>query len=188
MRTPLKQRELEDAIADATREAVTALFRENAGQHFYYLSLITPGEGHAPFLSAWSREALASAAGGDAESVRLLKWSYADSPFYAYREELFDEVARLFAARPSMNSATSDDEWFAEVAWRVQGMERAVAQLDAEGLFGRGEERYAIVVNVEFMPPDYTNSARARWLNSPEVLVEWLAEAAEPEPESASGD
>lgn len=43
-------------IADAARTSFRALF-EN-GERYYYCTLYTTGEGHAPSISAWSWEAL----------------------------------------------------------------------------------------------------------------------------------
>lgn len=48
-----------------------------------------------------------------------------------------------------------------------------------EGIFGSGGRRKSMVVLVEIMPPDYTNTERALRLNSREALKEWLEEAAE---------
>ncbi|MBQ5560883.1 MAG: DUF4303 domain-containing protein, partial [Lachnospiraceae bacterium] len=50
---------------------------------------------------------------------------------------------------------------------------------DAKGIFGRGKQRLDIVINAEFMPPDYTNTERALRLNPKEALYEWLEEIAE---------
>jgi hypothetical protein len=69
--------------------------------------------------------------------------------------------------------------WESGYAFRLDAMEAGMAQLDREGLFGEGAERAGIVINVEVMPPDRTNVERARRLNPPEALVEWLSEAAE---------
>lgn len=44
-------------------------------------------------------------------------------------------------------------------------------RLDSSGLFGHGEKRLAMIINAEFMPPDYTNTQRALRLNPPEALV-----------------
>jgi len=51
----------------------------------------------------------------------------------------------------------------------MDAMVLAMKRLDSEGLFGRGRERESIVVNVECMPPDATNVARARELNPPRL-------------------
>ena len=58
-------------------------------------------------------------------------------------------------------------------------MEKAMANLDKEGLFGVGNQRLGIVINAEVMPPDYTNTERALRLNPREALTVWLEEVAE---------
>jgi Domain of unknown function (DUF4303) len=175
--------ELVDAIADATRTAVNALFRDHPGHHFYYCALITTGGGGSPNLVAWSTEALEAAVKehqDDPAWRALLKWSYADSPFYCYGEEHFAEVRRLFDALPEPDPFDKSG-WLARFDLDVAAMVAAMERLEGEGLFGRGASRAGIVVNVEVMPPDHTNTERARLLNPPEALEEWLREAAEPE-------
>lgn len=177
---PPTQSQLTDAIADAVRKAVTKLFSEHPGR-FYYCSLVTTGEAHAPQLSAWSEEALREAARSEHDpdsALEELKWSYADSPFCGYGEEHFAEVLQLFAERPRMDP---DDlkAWEAEWQSRVDAMEAALSLLDGEGLFGRGAARSQIVINVEVAPPDSTNTERAVRLNPPEAVRTWLSEAAE---------
>lgn len=174
--------ELADAIERATRDAVSALF-EAYPEHFYYLMLITTGEAHAPFVSAWSHEALERCllTASDPEKERpMLKWSYADSPYMCFKEELFSEVKRLFDARPPMTHLMTHEEWDAEYELRINAMETAMKRLNDAGLFGTGTDRLAIVVNVEVMPPDATNTARAIRLNPKDALIEWLEECAEP--------
>ena len=58
-----------------------------------------------------------------------------------------------------------------------------VCELDNEGLFGTGEQRLKIVINVEVMPPNYGNTLRALRLNPREALNTWLEEIAEEEPD-----
>ena len=58
-------------------------------------------------------------------------------------------------------------------------MEKVMADLDQEGIFGSGEQRNRIVVAAEVMPPDDTNTSRVLRLNAKENLKEWLEEAAE---------
>jgi hypothetical protein len=178
--TEPSQRELTDTIAEATRNAVVRLFREHPG-HFYYCSLITTGEANAPFLSAWSEESLdaTTTAQADAASARhAIKWSYADSPFCDFASEQFEAVRALFLQRPVLDPS-DEMRWMAEWQLRVDAMEAAMARLDAEGVFGRGQERARIVINVEVMPPDHTNTERAIRLNPRAALENWLKEAAE---------
>ena len=168
---------LGSGIANASRAAVSALFREYAEHHFYYCALITTGEAHSPCLAAWSRESLSAAAAKDPDAGRDMKWSYADSPFYCYGEQFFSSVREMFDARPPVHF--SNPAWAHEYEFRLEAVERAMAKLDEEGVFGTGTARHAIVINVEVVPPDDSNLARALRLNPLEALREWLAEAAE---------
>lgn len=61
-------------------------------------------------------------------------------------------------------------------------MESAMKRLDQEGIFDVNQERDDVVVLVEVMPPDYTNTERAYRMNNAnsEIFSEWLEEAAEP--------
>lgn len=143
-------------------------------------------EVHPPARSAWSKEALERewVRHEDREGLRAgIKWSYADSPYFAFGEAHFSTVATLFAMRPQWSMEMSDEEWETEYEVRLSAMERAMLRLDAEGVFGAGDDRNGIVVLVEVQPPDWTNTQRARRLNPPQALTEWLKEAAEDEPE-----
>lgn len=166
-------------IQKATKKAFTQLFQEH-NENFYYCSLITTGEGLCPIISAWSEEALENAVKdvADVEEARYdLKWSYAESPYFAYGEEYFEEVKKVFSER--MKQCTTDDEKEKEVLLRINSMERVMHNLDKEGIFGQGKKRLDIVINAEFMPPDYTNTERAFRLNPKEALKQWLEEMAE---------
>lgn len=173
---------LEKKLEEAARKAIKKLFFEN-DEHFYYCSLVTDEEGNCPVISAWSEEALERVLkeeiepDEDLEAVRLeYKWSYADSPYYAYGEEYFEEVETLFNERmEDLEEEQIDDE----VDYRIEAMERVMATLDQEGLFGRGDARLKIVINAEIMPPDYGNTERAIRLNPKEALKEWMEEIAE---------
>lgn len=169
--------ELKDAIYEASKKAISELFSKNPGK-FYYCALITTGEAHPPFISAWSIEALEKASNTQ-EERKALKWSYADSPYCCSGEENFTKVKELFSSRPEMTYDLSEKEWAAEYNLRLNAMEAAIAKLDAEGLFGSGEERNNIVINIEVIPPDSTNTERAKRLNPNEAIEAWLSEAAE---------
>ena len=196
--------ELVGIIQDAARKAITELFQMHK-EHFYYCSLITTGEALCPIISAWSREALERTIQDeedvfsdilalpvwsketvekvreekkDKEKVKNnLKWSYAESPYFAYGEKYFKNVEKVFNER--MNSIADEEGYDKEVELRINSMEKAMSNLDEEGLFGIGIQRFNIVINAEFMPPDYTNTERALRLNPAEALEEWLEEAAE---------
>ena len=123
--------ELIVAISDATRKALSELFREYPDHHFYYCSLITSVEGHPPVLAAWSEEALIAKAaelGYEGDEVSSIRWSYADSPFYCYGEQHFDRVVQLFEARPQLDFDALA-QWEAEYAVGLRAMEAAMAQI-----------------------------------------------------------
>jgi hypothetical protein len=174
--------ELTDAIADAARTAFTKLFRDHP-ENFYYCSLITNGKAHPPILAAWSWEALDAAVAGTADPSDArwgLKWSYADSPYLCYCDAHFGRVRILFELRPQIGTGMTAEDWTTEYNLRLRAMERAMARLDMEGIFGTGETRLRVVINAEVMPPDYTNTERAVRLNPAGALLEWLIECAEP--------
>lgn len=175
------EEELVKVIETATRKALRNLFNYHK-ERFYYCSLITTGEGLCPVISAWSEEALEHAAGEcsdeDKEEARYyLKWSSEESPYYAYGEEHFEEVKEVFLAR--RKALTAEDDIDREIQLRINSMEKVMSNLDQEGMFGVGQQRLCIVINAEFMPPDYTNTERALRLNPRAALDEWLDEIAE---------
>jgi hypothetical protein len=168
------------AIANATREAVSTLFRDHP-EHFYYCVLVTTGEALAPVLSAWSEEALDAVSNRDRDPLstrQALKWSYADSPYCGFGEEHYADVRLMFSRRLAL-SPDDLDWWKREWQFRVDAMVAAMTALDREGLFGRGAERDRMPINVEVAPPDAGNTERAVRLNPPSALREWLAEASE---------
>ncbi len=155
------------------------LFEEHI-EKFYYCSLITTGEGLCPIISAWSYEALERVANEEdnvEEAKFYLKWSYDQTPYFAYGEEYFEDVNRVFMER--MGVLTTEKERDREVRLRINSMEKVMHNLDINGMFGNEEERLGIVITAEFMPPDFTNTERALRLNPGEALMEWLEEIAE---------
>ncbi|MDQ0048460.1 hypothetical protein J2T18_002760 [Paenibacillus polymyxa] len=173
-------------IADVARASFRTLF-EN-GERYYYCTLFTSGEGHAPSISAWSWEALEREAARQGEGsdtpgstiAELIKWSYADSPYCCFRDEDFDDVKQLFMERPSIAELEAD-EWNREFDSRLKAMELAMKMLDDEGVFALNQPRESVCVLVEIMPPDEINTEIALRLNQAEspAMQAWLAEAAE---------
>lgn len=171
--------QLVEIIQNATQKALSKLFGEHK-EKFYYCSLITTGEGLCPIISAWSNEALERVASeeDDVEEAKYyLKWSYDETPYFAYGEDYFEDVNKVFLKRMRVLATEKDKE--KEIQLRINSMEKVMHNLDVKGMFGRGEERLGIVINAEFMPPDFTNTERALRLNPREALNEWLEEIAE---------
>ena len=172
--------DLAAAVKTATRRAYSELLRRHP-ERFYYFTLVTTDEAHPPTVAAWSEEALdrAVAAADDPADARFnLEWSYADSPYLCFGTRYFAGVRRLYARRPEIDSL-DEDGWEAEYDFRLDASEQALRELSDEGLFGVGAARDRIYVNAEVMPPDRTNTERARRINPPAAIETWLAEAAE---------
>jgi len=172
-----------EKIYQAAKSAFSELFASN--EHFYYCVLITTEEGHAPFVSAWSKESLERASKENAEDkgyAQGVKWSYADSPYIDFSPESFDEIKEIFFSRPGIEDLSAE-EWLKELDFRILAMENAIKMIDAEGLFSKNQPRNSVLINVEIVPPDYSNTTRAIRLNSNDntSLAEWLREAAEQE-------
>jgi Domain of unknown function (DUF4303) len=175
--------ELADAIEAATRSAVRLLV-ETHPEQFYYFTLTTTGEAHCPVFSAWSKEALEAATTHEPDPEKakyFLKWSYADSPYCFFGEQFFEPVRKLFDRRPQMSCDMTDEQRVNEYATRLKAMETALMRLDAAGVFATNRDRSLVFINVEVVPPDYSNTERAIRFNPPFALQEWLVEMAEPE-------
>lgn len=172
---------LTSAVADALRTTMKSL-RAAHPEDFYYVTL-TIFEGFGwPHFSAMSWEALERLCAKDRNPKKargIYKWNYADSPYCDFGVENFDPVYGLLETMPDPHGASSNDETFAEQDRRMKAYESAIAKVDAEGLFGVGEQREKIAVLLEVMPPDYTNTPIAKRLNPPAAIASWLKEAAE---------
>ena len=175
-----------EILREAVRKAFTDLFHEHAEEHFYYCTLVLIEAQGCPVVSAMSEEALEKVIKKYQEEYKYetpedvlrseLKWSYADSPYCIYGEQYFTEVQKIIEQRDMEETEDLEDYEF-----RMDSMEKVMADLDKEGIFGSGEKRKKIVVAAEVMPPDYTNTPRVLRLNARENLTEWLEEAAEEE-------
>ena len=174
--------QLVESIRLACKEVVSSLFNKN--ESFYYIALITDGEAHSPFLSAWSHEALNTYLTENkieinSEDAFDVKWFYGNSPYSFYDNQSFNNVNELFKLRPKMDENMSNEEWDSEFNFRISAMENALKELDEEGFFGQNEERDKIMINIEVVPPDETNTERAIRLNPKKAIEEWLEEVAE---------
>lgn len=169
---------LVNKIKNAVTYSVKELFDKQPNEEFYYISLITSGEAHSPIFSAWSYQALSKQA-NNKEDEYFIKWSYADSPYTIYKNSFFDEVNRIFKRRDIRQINEKDST--AEFEFRINAMVNAMQLADKEGIFGIGETRLNLLINVEVMPPDESNVERAIKLNphNSKILPIWLEEAGE---------
>lgn len=160
--------EIVASVETALERTVAKLFREHR-ERFYFISLNFFEGGGPPIFSAWSEEALASYCRDTQTPPNMVKWSYADSPYYDFGSEFFTPVEELFW---QCDPGSEQDAW-------LSASEEAVARLDARGVFGIGEERLRIALTVEVQPPDHTNAPVVMRLNPPEAIRDWLREACE---------
>jgi hypothetical protein len=143
------------------------------GEHFYYCTLITSGDGGSPGFSAWSKEALNTI---NIEDREIVKWSYADSPYFCYKyDEYWKTVEDIWYKRQDVD-LLSDDDFFKEINIRLEIIVLALKNLDEKGIFELNQRRDDIVINVEIMPPDGTNISRALRLNNKKILEEYIFE------------
>ncbi|MGE7944326.1 DUF4303 domain-containing protein [Lysinibacillus xylanilyticus] len=167
---------LVDEIARATEKSFLNLFQNK--EIYYYCALVTTGEAVAPVISAWSWEALENVAKKySKEDAELIKWSYADSPYWNFGCENFETVRKLFNERLLDN--TDENKWFKEIDFRLEAMVLAMEKIDKKEMFSLNQPRSKVYVNVEVMPLDETNTIRALRLNKRENILDWLNEAAE---------
>lgn len=169
--------ELTSEICRAVKNILLDLYKNK--EHYYYITLTTDGGANTPCISAWSYEAL-DRNSSDEEEKEMIKWSYADSPYCCWKQEEFDKVSELLGARPNIWDL-EDEDFEIECEKRFLAMEKAMKQLDKEGLFEMNQDRMDVVVLVEVAPPDITNTERAYRMNNviSDIFNEWLQEAAE---------
>jgi len=146
------------------------------GEHYYYCTLTISGDGGAPAFSAWSEEAIERVS---SESRQFLKWSYADSPYCLYKyDEYWKTVEEMWWKRPQVD-CFDDKQFSEEVDTRIEILVLAMKNLDKTGLYELNQKREDIFINVEFAPPDKTNTDRAYLLNPSIALTDWLIEVVE---------
>jgi len=110
------------------------------------------------------------------EEIPYYKYSFADSPYYAFGyEEYFQQVKQLFEQRDSLMDYNNEEQWNEEYDLRLAAMVYAMKKLDETGIFALNQVREQVYINVELMPPDDTDIERALYLNNSENIKEWLS-------------
>ncbi|MEV5828662.1 DUF4303 domain-containing protein [Spirillospora sp. NPDC052242] len=178
--------ELAGRLAGAARAAFAQAREAHPGETFYCYGLFT-GPLYEYVLPTCSSEeglrAVARVYAGEfgrmvGEHAAELRWSPADSPHHMLGEHHFAGVQELLEGR---GGGDADD---AEVEARREACFRALARLDDEGFFGRGDERDRVVVTV--LQGDQSDRSRlenARRLNPAAAVARLAADLDVPEPE-----
>lgn len=175
-------KKLVEAFVTALTNSFSSL-KKTHKERFYYYAFVFD-EGLRPYISAWSYEALEKSIAENEitdEERNWWKWDFSDSPYAVYGyDDFFNEVKELLDER---QKALSIDELY-DKEWkiRISSMEEAMKRLDRTGIFGAGDERTNVVINVETAPPDGSEYNRALRLNpeSP-LLSEYLNCCEQPE-------
>ncbi|SEA43249.1 DUF4303 domain-containing protein [Leifsonia sp. 21MFCrub1.1] len=172
--------QIRSALRCAARSAWTALRAERPDETFYYFGLWTTPLAHRPAPTACSFEGLERAvehcrAEGVEVAADELRWAVNDSPYDLYGDSLFVEVELLFDAFDGPYDRTPE-----LTAALLDAMIGALADLDAEGFFGGGAARDAVVLNVTTPghDTDVDLLASARRINPPTALVRYESDVA----------
>lgn len=172
-------------IIEEIYKAAKIAFKELFSRHketFYYIALVTNGSGSTPCVSACSKEdvdRIITHPPYSKSDFENIEWSLADSSYWSFKQDAFQKVDKLFNNRPRCGELSVAD-WENELDFRLSCMEKAMQQLDLEGLFGIGQRREETIVNVEVIPPDHGNTLRVKRLNKPcNFLEKWINEMGE---------
>lgn len=162
-------------LKNAIQNTILSTLAQHPNEHFYYISLVTTENALSPCLGIWSEEALARASQHNPEEAYFLKWSYADSPYTVYDQYGFEEVQALWL--PQDHCEDTDEN----IQRRFDLMLNVLKTLDHEGFFATHFNRNTLLLNLEIVSPDHTNTLRAIELNPQDshILPIWIEEAAE---------
>jgi len=165
------------AYKAALRKTIQELLLKD--EQFYYVVLVVDENGLPPVFSAWSKESYARECENlNAEQAAWMKWSYSESPYFDFGKANFLDADGIWLSKGSIDDFKCE-EWVKELERRVNSLEECFASLNKEGLISDDESRKKTMVNVETTPPSPKDTERARRLNPPESIKEWLDEAAE---------
>jgi len=149
-----------DRLRPVLKDAVRGTFRDLKSRYpderFYAFALYTAGEAEYVLPTANTEEGLRRRAEGYVRrgyappetGAASLRWNPADWAYHLEGDEpYFGEVERLLMQAPEPHDLEGDT-YRARVDGVFETCLAALEELDAEGLFGRGEERQAIVINL----------------------------------------
>ncbi|GGV16150.1 hypothetical protein GCM10010182_41150 [Actinomadura cremea] len=186
--------ELAARLADAARAAFTQARDAHPGERFYCYGLFTGALMEYVLPTCSSEQGLRAVArvyAGEfgrtvGEQAGELRWSPADSPHHMLGEHHFGAVAELLESRGDVGAMASAAA-AAEAEARLEACFRALARLDDEGFFGRGDDRAQVIVTV--LQGDQSDRSRlenARRLNPPAAVERLARDLDVPDPAGTS--
>ncbi|OLT14124.1 hypothetical protein BJF79_02820 [Actinomadura sp. CNU-125] len=177
--------ELAARLVDAARAAFAQARDAHPGETFYCYGLFTgplleyilPTCASEEGLRAVARVYTAEFGGMVDAQADGLRWSPADSPHHLLGEHHFGAVEEL------LDSRAAEDDVEDEAEARLEACFRALARLDREGFFGRGDDRDRVIVTVlQGDQSDRSRLANARRLNPPAAVARLARELIVREP------
>jgi hypothetical protein len=150
-------------LYEASKAAFLDVQQAHTDERFYLFALFTCGDLGYVVPTASTEEGLTQVAQEYAKKERYqefslqqlredLRWSPADSPLHLDGEEHFHAVNKLAEHIPSiLYEIPTDDSWdeFNTFCDKVLGVYvEVLKQLDAEGIFGVGEQRDSVLLNI----------------------------------------
>ncbi len=151
-------------LYDASKVAFSAIQNAHTNEHFYSFALVTSGDLAYVYPTASSEEGLTQAAqkyfdkgsksdkGKTLQQLRdELRWSLGDSYLNMEDNTYFEVVNALVANISDIVDEFPEDSWDEFDAFVAQFMgvcADVLKRLDSENLFGAGEQREAITLNI----------------------------------------
>jgi hypothetical protein len=160
---------LHTLVADATRRVFDCVRRAHPDQHIDAFALVSDDSAMTIGCMANSREALAASAYGEEMLWNPAEWAFDDGGAY------FDSAYRLLLQAHRDLPFEVDFSTFRSGVF--DACIAALAQLDAEGVFGAGAQREEFVLLFEVSDSEPVEGAMAR-LNPPAVVARfhaWMA-------------
>ena len=157
---------LHTLVAHAARLAVDAVRRAHPDQHIDAFALVSDDSAMTIGCMANSREALAASEYGEEMLWNPAEWAFDDGGAY------FDSAYRLLLQAHRELPFDVDFDTFRSGVFDV--CIAALAQLDAEGVFGAGAQREEFVLLFEVSDSEPVEGAMAR-LNPPAVVARFAA-------------
>ena len=160
---------LHTLVADAARRAVAAVRRAHPDQHIDAFALVSDDSAMTIGCMANSREALAASEYGEEMLWNPAEWAFDDGGAY------FDSACRLLLQAHRELPFDVDFDTFRSGVF--DACIAALAQLDAEGVFGAGAQREEFVLLFEVSDSEPLEGVMAR-LNPPAVVARfeaWMA-------------
>jgi hypothetical protein len=173
---------LHSALLDAARKAFGTIQREHPDEKFYAFALYTHDDVGYILPTSNSEEGLERATlryvrenkSDFASHKASLRWSPCDWEYHLTGEDYFSEVERILDEGPDIYKIKDEERIERHVETVYSQCREVLKELDAEGLFGRREERKRVVINL--LKGDQSEAEMLQWAKelNPEPAYMWF--------------